>query len=250
MRYYITGSSGFIGKRVIDFLKAMGEHQVCEIVRPIKEMLGILPDIEPFVFIHLSAYGNHYNQRSITEIIDRNIRDLWHVLAFCQAPNCETLFNISTSSIQLPRDTLYSCSKRFGELMIESCSDPRFRNVRPYSVYGPGEAEHRLIPKIIRALHSGEKMIIDEQAAHDWIHVDDFITAMFQNYRKIGTGISTPNIEIVRMLEEISGKQLNYEAGSVRVYDTRDWKSPDPVLSHRSLYDGLKQTYQYYAGVK
>jgi len=245
MRYYITGASGFIGKRLVSRLK---DHEV--ICIPHTEIIDFRPDIVDYCFIHLSAYGNHYHQKDIISYIESNIFDLCHLMTVCSADkHCQRLINVSTSAIQLKTQTLYTTSKLFGELMLKAGSDPRFVSVRPYSVYGSGEADHRFIPKVIHSLITGESMLLDEHAVHDWIHVDDFISAMLAGYRMIGSGKAHKNIEIVNMLEEISGQTLNYEPAQMRVYDSDDWRCETGVL-HRPLYEGLKQTFEYYAGVK
>jgi nucleoside-diphosphate-sugar epimerase len=201
---------------------------------------------EPYQLIHLAAYGNHYNQKDPYDIFRANIELLYFYMEEIMNDNlCKKVYNISTSAIQLQTDTLYSVSKRFGELMVESYNDPRFVNIRPYSVYGPGEADHRFIPTVIRALHSGETIPLDEWANHDWIYIDDFIEAMFKGYTMIGAGITYGNIQIVRHLEDISGKKLNYEKKKLRSYDTDEWLCQIPV-PHRSIKEGLKQTYEWF----
>jgi hypothetical protein len=48
------------------------------------------------------------------------------------------------------------------------------------------------------------------------------------------------------MLETISGKKLNFEEAKLRNYDNFKWVCPKGV-PHRYIYEGLKQTYEYYA---
>jgi len=118
-------------------------------------------------------------------------------------------------------------------------------NVRPYSVYGPGDAKHKFIQLVIEYLHTGKYIAINESPAHDWIYIDSFVKAMFSGATLIGTGTKTTNLEIVRILEEISGKKLNYIKGKMRSYDNENWicKQGVPDIG---LYEGLKRTYEYY----
>lgn len=243
MIYYITGANGFIGKHVCMYLFEKG-LPYRKISRPFAEPV-FWDKTEEFTLIHLSAYGNHYNQKDYFNIIESNIIDLAKILIVAKHRNCKKFYNISTSSVHLPVQTMYSTSKKFGELMVESCNDPRFVNIRPYSVYGPGEAEHRFIPTVIRALHTGEKIKLDHAATHDWIHVEDFVNAMFNGHTEIGTGESYLNWQIVETLERIADKRLRFERASLRNYDTKKWEALLPV-PHRSLFDGLKQTYEYF----
>ena len=242
MRKYVTGANGFIGKHLVDTLDQKQGHDVMLVKRPISVLNNHKED-QPFEFFHLSAYGNHYDQKDIDQLIQSNIADLSTVLKFVKNDNCVKFYNISTSSIQLPKQTIYSTSKLLGELMVESYGDSRFVNVRPYNVYGPGEAAHRFIPTVIRALESGETIQLDEHATHDWILVDDFINAMFEGHTRIGTGKCFTNLDIVWMLEDISKRKLKYEPAKLRIYDTNNWVCAKGV-DHIPIYEGLKLTYE------
>lgn len=232
--FYISGSGGFIGRHLWDYVFANGGW-------PKKaDSTGVG---WPFVFVNLGAYGNHSHQQDYEEMVQANILDLQSRIRLASHSTLIKFYNISTSSVTLPKQTLYSATKLVGEKIIESLNDERFVNVRPYSVYGPGEADHRFIPTVIRSLKSGEKMNLDSHATHDWIYVEDFIKAMFAGYTSIGTGIKTTNLEVVKMLEAISGKRLNYDETKLRDYDNGNWVSP-VCVPHRTLFDGLKQTYE------
>lgn len=227
---FVSGKGGFIGKHILKHLQ--GE----EIVETMTRGCTV---------VHLAAYGNHYFQTEADKIIQANILDLKTLIDEAQFLGVEKFYNISTSSVTLPVQTMYSASKLFGETFINSLNDERFVNVRPYSVYGEGEAEHRFIPTVIRHLQSGEKMKLDPLATHDWIFAEDFVKAMFDGYKEIGTGISYSNMQIVEMLELISGKKLNFEETRMRNYDNFNWVCKKGV-PHRYIYEGLKQTYDFY----
>lgn len=244
MKYYVTGSSGFIGKRLVEVLKNHG-HEVFNVLRPI-HVLNNVKENEPFEFIHLSAYGNHYDQKDIDQLLSSNLTDLSIILKFVSNNNCLKFYNVSTSSIQLPQKTLYSGSKELGEMMVKSFSDPRFVNVRPYSVYGPGEAPHRFIPTVINAIMTGKQIPLDANAKHDWIYADDFINALLNGETNIGTGESFTNKQVVEILECFAGKKLDWYPAELRSYDTEQWVSPNSV-QHISIYEGLKKTYEYFA---
>lgn len=237
MIYYVTGASGFIGKRLMKLLPDA------------ISLMDAEPDgITPFTVIHLAAYGNHVKQTNRAEIVNANIGWLLKMISKYRLETLVRFINVSTSSVTLPVQTMYSASKLLGETIINSLKDERFFNVRPYSVYGPEEADHRFIPTVIRHLHSGEVMQLDTMATHDWIFVDDFIQAMLsiepgQQVYPIGTGVKHTNYEVVKMLESISGKKLNFEDKTMREYDNDNWVSPVRV-PHRMLFEGLRETYE------
>lgn len=237
MNYYITGASGFIGTAMCRHLATPGNV----IFKAGREM-DAYQLRHADIIINLAAYGNHYDQTDIGKTLKANILDLQEMLGFVKRCDFIKMYNISTSSVTLPKQTVYSASKLIGEALVNACNDKRMVNVRPYSVYGEGEASHRFIPTVIRCLQSGEVMELCD-AVHDWIYVDDFINAMFAGNTEIGSGAQTTNLQVVRLLERISGKILSYKSKpGLRSYDTYDWHCAVPVKC-RPLYEGLKQTY-------
>jgi nucleoside-diphosphate-sugar epimerase len=91
-------------------------------------------------------------------------------------------------------------------------------------------------------------MEVVENATHDWIYIDDFIQAIPHN-TNIGTCIKTSNIEIIRMIEKIMGKELDYRAVSgMRDYDNTDWVCREPLKEIKPLgiYEGLEKTVKFY----
>ena len=245
MNYFISGSSGFIGKAIERYLLLKGEN-VYSIPRErsIAELTDLFNVVNPDYIIHLAAYGGHYHQTDFNKIVKANITGTYNLLEAVKSFDYKKFYNFTTSSVLLKDQTYYSITKFCGEQLSKMYDN--VVNIRPYSVYGPGEASHKFIPTVIRCLNSGEEMTLDENATHAWIYIDDFVTAMFLGETEIGGTIIT-NKEIVTTLENISGKKLNYKSGKVRSYDTNDWVAPDGVwYRFTNYYDGLEQTYEYY----
>lgn len=243
MVYAITGSSGFIGSALRRRLEDSG-HVVHSITRDQLRSVDLLAawidENKIDEVFHLSAYGNHFNQTDQKEILRTNILFTLNVF---KASGSRKVYSFSTSSVTLPARTLYSISKMAGEWI--SGLFPNVINIRPYSVYGPGEAAHRFIPTVCRCLKTGEQMTLDESATHDWILISDFIDALLAGHTTIGTGQHYTNLRVVNILEYISGKKLNYVPGSLRPYDNADWVAPVSV-PHISIEEGLFKTYNYY----
>lgn len=171
--------------------------------------------------------------------------------------------NFSTSAIDLPFETFYTASKAGAE-RIAKAFKVNYRkpivSVRPFSVYGPREADFRLIPKAISSL--GGLMKLDHSAVHDWIYIDDFIDGLMtviENIENIdepvniGTGRQYTNGEVVDKLRKVANRQISIEyTGKQRVYDTDKWVADISLLKSfgwkpkYSLQKGLKKTYEYY----
>lgn len=234
----VTGSSGFIASHIVKRLESQG----IEVIR-YDRSLGP-EETGSDTLINCMAYGNHSEQKDGLTAIISNIDNLVEILSSIEF---ETIYNLSTSSVHLEVQTAYSITKKVAEEIINEYHNPNYHNVRPYSVFGEGERADRLIPTIIRCLNSGETMNLDLMPKHDWIFVEDFIDLMFDNVVECGTGISYTNYDIVKLLERISGKKLNYrEVTGLREYDCQDWKCPQINEVKIGLYEGLKRTYEYY----
>jgi len=240
MNYCISGRSGFIGQAIVKYLLTRGDF-VYGIPRleTINELVSYFDLTHPDYIIHLATYGNHYDkQKDLKQMIDTNIIGTYNLLE--AAKDCKKFYNITASIIS---GEFYYTTKRCAEVLAEHYNN--VVNVRVYSAYGPGEAKHKFIPQVIDCLNSGQRMIVDEGATHAWIYIDDLVRALFEGETELGGNSRITNMEIVLMLEHISGKKLNYISGKVRNYDNDNWTTPDGVC-FTSLYEGLKRTYEYY----
>lgn len=246
MKYYITGSTGFIGSRLANMLLEKN-MEVCRLKRPYI-LYNDMAVKEEFTLIHCSAYGNHYDQLDLVKTIDANIYNGIKLVEFALKNNCKLFINLCTSSVFLKTKTYYSLTKEIFAKYINDLNNKNFVNVYPYSVYGEGEAHWRLIPTIINCLEKEQTMLLDEDAVHDWIYVDDFCQALLDGYTFIGSGRSCSNLKIVRILEKISGKKLNYiKSTKLRSYDNGEWVSPSSV-KHRDIEKGLEIVYRKLCG--
>jgi nucleoside-diphosphate-sugar epimerase len=245
MNYYISGSSGFLGTAITKYLKD-NKEDVYLIPRGclINTLTIAFIVNRPDYIIHLAAYGNQYYQKDFLEVVNANIIGTYNLLEAAKSFDYKLFYNLSTSSVTFfDKPTYYSITKLCGEQLAGMYKN--VINVRPYSIYGPGEQKHRLIPTIIDCLNTGSEMVLDEKACHDWVYIDCAIKALFSGATKIGTGIKTTNLEVVRILEKISGKKLKYKSGTLRVYDNEDWVCKEGIPDI-GLYEGLKRTYNYY----
>jgi nucleoside-diphosphate-sugar epimerase len=253
----VTGASGFIGSHLISSLEALN----VEIFNlPHRLLTANLTDLEnqvkafnPDVIYHLAAWGNMSNQTESGKIIESNILGTWNLLSASKDIPYKGFINFSTSSVLLPHQTIYSASKASTEALCKAFVDEFKKpiiSVRPYSIYGDGEAEFRFIPTVIKALIYNETIDLDVNATHDWVYVKDFINALLNlkigGVVNMGTGFSYTNLEIVRKLERMSGKKLSYNEKKMRNYDTTGWVCPEHNVTS-DLEEGLLKTFTYYA---
>ena len=261
MKALISGSNGFVGKRLVELLKVME----CESVGIPRETYYNSPKLaelfqkeQPDLIFHCAAYGNMAGQDDIPHTIQANILGLVSMISASLDVPYSAFINISTSSVLLDYETFYSASKGAGERLaraFENQYNAPIVTVRPYSLYGPGEAEFRFIPTVFRSCLMGEEMKLAPNAVHDWTYVDDFCEALIDiathahEYKGkivgIGTGIQTSNEQIVGLIQNITGKPAHIgKEQDLRLFDTYDWKArPDDYLCSTKIIKGLKSVY-------
>lgn len=223
---YVTGSTGFIGSKLMSKIPASGvsHHRF--------RSFGIRARQGDTIY-HLSSYGNLFHHHECSQIIRANLLDL---MLLNHSP-AKVIF-VSTSSVALPVQTVYSAMKRAAELWLSELSEIQdYVIVRPFSVTGVGEHRCHLIPTMIRCCLSGEHADFSGSPVHDYVDVDDAAEGLVCASRmpsgsvvEIGSGIETSNQEVLRMVEEECGSTASItRVDRVRPYDTGMWKS-DPEM--------------------
>lgn len=207
------------------------------------------PEHFDYVF-HLAAYGNHSYQEGGYQMISANLVDLYWILDVLKGIPYKAFINVGSSSeygrkgscmredMVLNPDTFYAATKAAGTHLARAFAkqhDKPIITVRPFSVYGPGEAEHRFIPTIIRKIKNGEEIELCE-GEHDWIHVTDVVEAMIKllphadkhkgEVFNIGCGETYTNGFIVDTIDELldeSPKVRIKRIDTIRPFDSGVW---------------------------
>lgn len=226
---YVTGSSGFIGSHLVKRLDTFTPI-------PHEQIAQFKPkDFSKFYF--LSTYGNMaFHNQDEKEVIKANLLDLTHILENTNWNTVQSFVYISSSSVRLRRQTMYSRAKRAAEEILLAYMekyDAPICIIRPYSVTGVGEQPQHLIPTLIRSCLSGEKMKFVSRPVHDFIDVDDVVegivnlsTHKAKGIFELGSGEGVSNATVKNMVEKVAGKKANIEeVESMRDYDNQEWIS-------------------------
>lgn len=280
MKYLITGSAGFIGKNLTNHLKA-NNHSVIHLHHEyfLSRLLTILRDHKNIDYIiHLSAYGNHSSQKESVLTYRANVADLQDLLNYTLDYPYKALLNISSSSVYgkkyspmreidlLEPETMYAATKAAGEMLVRGYAysfNKPIVNIRPASVYGPYEGDHRFIPTIIRSLLTDTTMTLDGSGVHDWIYIDSFISALHTIIENadilkgeainVGTGKQRSNKEVVEIVESLMDKKLSIaEYKTLRPNDSPCWTVKSDTLqsygwfAKETLEEGLRKTINHY----
>lgn len=220
-----TGMSGFIGSNLSKKLdiKAIPHEKIDNIkVKPYNR------------FFFLSSYGNLASQKNDDLTYKANIGDLITIIDKSEGINFDSFVYLSSSSVNLPVQTMYSKCKNGAEEYLLSLNLP-ICIIRPFSVTGVGEQKEHLIPTLLEAALSGTTIDFVPDSVHDFIDVDDLtdgiITLSNQHAKgvfELGTGIGTSNQEVLELVEEITGKKINVNiVETLRSYDNKDWVCKD-----------------------
>jgi UDP-glucose 4-epimerase len=228
---YITGSHGFLGTHLLQALQGR------EVVAIPHEKIKTVK-LKPFDnFYFLSTYGNMYFHKDDAKIIQANVSDLIKVITQVDGRPFNSFVYMSTSSVKLPKQTMYSRTKKAAEEILLSFAEKYKRPIciiRPYSITGVGEQKEHLIPTLIRSCFTGEKLTFVPSPTHDFIDIDDIVAGIINlsSHRargvfELGTGKKYTNQEVLELVEKATGKKANVQRaiGQLRLYDGADWVS-------------------------
>lgn len=252
MKKYITGSNGFIGKRLKETLD----------LEPIAHQEIATFNYQPFdQFYFLSSYGNLSHQTETDLTIKANLTDLIHVLN--QPKDLKTFVYFSSSSVKLPRQTVYSRAKRAAEEVLLSYIESQHLPIciiRPFSVTGAGEQPQHLIPTLIKSCFEGNLVNFVAEPTHDFIDVSDVVNGTInlalngaRGIFELGTGKKYSNQEVLEIVEDVCQKKANInKIASLRDYDSPDWVSTNfrsrswGWMPQKTLEQSIKEMVNHY----
>lgn len=264
MRVFLTGSTGFIGKAIINFLP---QHNYCNFKRG-EDIALSLNSFKPDVIIH--SAGEIYKTH---EMIDSNIILTHNILEYVRDNNVQKMIYIGSSSEYGKKETamseshfcdsqsVYAATKTAGTLLCQAYARTYDKDIcvlRPFSVYGDYEPEHRLIPTLYKKISSHETVSLI-QGTHDFIYIRDFIhllSTLLESDRLLtkadiinaGTGISYTNFEVANIFSDILNVPLKYElVDTIKDCDSPLWQCDTSYTQRKykfipkyTLADGIR----------
>lgn len=202
----ITGGTGFIGRRLSRCLHK-GGYQILHLVRAAGNQISTYPSIVARDFsregikaalspisidatIHLAAAGVHPGDRDPVRMFDVNVVATQAIIeasasagakVFLHAGSSAEYADMAASPLNsgspLQSRRLYGASKAASTLAAAALAPAMGMSclvLRLYNVYGPGEAEHRLLPSLVSRLRAGEEVALSAGTQErDFVHVDD-----------------------------------------------------------------------------
>jgi nucleoside-diphosphate-sugar epimerase len=106
--------------------------------------------------------------------------------------------------------------------------------LRLFTVFGPGEPGHRLVPMAARAALEGKTLpLTGGVIEHDWIYIDDVVAAylavidseLTDGIFQVASGVATSNAEVVRLVGASLGRPVRVDIGAfpARAVDRSRW---------------------------
>ena len=238
----ITGSSGFIGKNLVENL--LTEYKITGLSKKRKnsKLNYITKDISKitskdfkniFCVIHLAAITDPKVCEDFPDqCITTNVLGTQKILEAARKNNCKVIYASTSHVYGIPKKlpinetastsptSIYAGSKLAGEILCESYHnqfDMDISIVRIFSVYGPESNNHCVIPNIVTQLKNSNIIKLGNiNSRRDFIFISDIINAFriilnningFNVYN-VGAEKSYSIKEICKKFEKLSGKKI------------------------------------------
>ena len=211
----VTGASGYLGHHLCNKLTEQGAK--CIALRNKKslsksnknpknyETFSVdlsLPNADKILFrkfganidhiFHLAVSGVNQSQENLIEIANVNIFSTLNILNYAKLISPKSVI-ISGSGFEYPPGLLikeitppepqgtYAMTKAAASMTSMAYSkiyDLPITVLRPFVVYGPGEAEHRLVRQLCHTVLNNQPLVLGSgKPVRDWVYVDDAINA-------------------------------------------------------------------------
>lgn len=208
----ITGATGFIGRALLAAAQKNGLSVVGLTRSPVALQEGkgalrtlahpshlgaALGDLGPLRIIHAAAPGTRLEDRSSEALTEGCVSYTLGLVEACARINVERFVNVSSWSAYadpppetpvlsetspLNRSNIYGAAKASAELMgsaLAARHGTEFRTARLFNVYGPGEAEARLLPHVVSHLKRHATVALTPGLQErDFVFIDDAVEAL------------------------------------------------------------------------
>ena len=231
----LTGAYGFIGSHLRERLQGL-DLDARMWTSDVTELQAFNEPVDWVV--HLAAAGSH--QKFVDDMqgsYKTNVVGTLAVLDYCRRSNAKCIF---TSTSGLYKESIngipvsetskiepshpYALSKWMGEEICKLQStalDVSVTVLRLFNVYGQGQASTVLVPYILNCIEQGVPIKLrSPNAIRDFVYVKDVVEALIRSLGitsetyslyNVGTGKPTKVIELVHVVQEIYGKEVDIQ---------------------------------------
>lgn len=272
----VTGSSGFIGARLVARLRASGAQVLALSTRDGDVAAGTTWAAIPPARVVFHLAGRSYvpdSWRDSAAFMQTNVIGTEQALSYCRRTGAGMVMasayvygipqRLPISEHDLPQpNNPYALSKLMAEELGAFSSAHHqvpVTALRIFNVFGRGQRDAFLIPTIIRQVRSADAICVQDLAPRrDYVHVEDVVDAMIlaaqslSGFRRlnIGSGVSFSVAEIIDTVQRVAGTSLPIVSSNTsrpnEIPDVRaDISAASTVLGWCptfSFEDGIRET--------
>jgi len=278
VRVAVTGATGFVGRHLVRELSR--SHEVVEIRGDIRSASTFEAHARADVVFHLAAQSNvPQSQRDPVGTWDVNAGGTLTLLEWARARDVGRVVLVSTAHVygkaqyspideRHPRHpgSPYGASKLAAEALLESYQSSYGLEgviVRPFNIYGPGQARGFLVPDVLHQIREGRELRVgDTRPVRDFTYVDDAVAMLAQAGTvatakgaslNLGSGQGHAVGEVIDLALKVSGSPLRPQVDDSRfraadvselVVDNRRAKELLGWAPRVPLEEGLRRTWE------
>ena len=239
----VTGSSGFVGRHLVEELKRR-DVEVVTLTDSNRRRIDIrdwqkikeIGDLDMVYHLAAKTYVP-FSFENPKEVYEVNVLGTLNILELCRLRDVEKIVFVSSYLYGQPRylpideehpvqpTNPYMRSKVLGEELCRAYNidfGVKCIILRPFNIYGEGQSNDFLIPSILKQLVNGKIELRDPEPRRDFLYIKDAIEACVRSGEytgsdfeifNIGSGVSYSVDEIVRKILNISGQniEVNYK---------------------------------------
>jgi nucleoside-diphosphate-sugar epimerase len=200
-RILVTGAKGFLGSHIVRLGRGMGLDIVAA-HRGLKEEVSVhldvcsadsvltaLRDASPSIIIHCAAYGLNYAQQDLWQALAVNVDGTLVLLETAKRCGVRRFVHVGTcfeygsydvpirEDFALKPTGIYGATKAAASVLMQERAralDMELLIVRPFSIWGPGDAPYHLIPQVIAACVNHVPLDLSPcQVVRDYMYVEE-----------------------------------------------------------------------------
>ena len=243
MNILVTGSSGFIGRHLLNSLESQG-HNIFSFSTQDGDIsdydfLKQYEDIKIDYVYHLA--GKTFvpdSWSNPSSFVNTNVQGTLNVLEFCDSKKIPLIFisaYIYGSDVSMPvsectspkPNNPYALSKYMAENLCNFYTTYKNMNInifRPFNVYGKGQDKRFLIPEIMLQVERNTLIEVNTlKPKRDYIYIDDLVDGLISGMNSfngleiynLGSGMSISVEEVINVIKKEANSHVKYTSRNI-----------------------------------